>query len=94
MERQPVGSGGHGEALGVMALVVLKITIDGASTPFYVPCYVIQSCKPLWKGELYDCALVLGTNGLETMGFRITHLNGNSVDSAGISANEDSQTTT
>ena len=81
LDRQPVGAAG--EALGVMALVVLKITIDGASTPFYVPCYVLQSCKPLWKGELYDCALVLGTNALETMGFRITHPNGKSVDSAG-----------
>ena len=71
LDRQPVGAGG--EALGVMALVVFKITIDGASTPFYVPCYVLQSCKPLWKGELYHCALILGTNALETMGFRITH---------------------
>ena len=81
LDRQPVGAGG--EALGVMVLVMLKITIDGASTPFYVACYVLQSCKPLWKGKLYDCALVLGTNALETMGFRITHPNGKSVDSAG-----------
>lgn len=71
LDRQPVGAGG--EVLGVMALVVLKINIDGASTQFYVPCYVLQSCKPLWKGKLYDCDLVLSTNALETMGFRITH---------------------
>ena len=70
LDRQPVGA--SGEALGVMVIVVLKITVEGAKSPFYVPCYVLQSCKPLWKGELYDCALVLGTNALETMGFSLT----------------------
>ena len=79
LDRQPVGA--SGEALGVRAVVVLKITIEGTSTTFNVPCYVLQSCKPLWNGELYDCALVLGTNALETLGFRITHPSGELVGS-------------
>ena len=71
LDQQPVGA--SGESLGVMAVMMLKIKIKGTSKSFNVPCYVLQSCKPLWNGELYDCALVLGTNALEALGF---HPNG------------------
>ena len=67
----------------VVAVVVLKLTIEGNSTTFNVPCYVLQSSKPFWSGDLYDCALVLGTNVLETLGFRITKPNGELVSPAG-----------
>ena len=66
-----------------MTVVVLKLVIEGNSTTFNVPCYVLQSSKPLWSGDLYDCALVLGTNALETLGFRITNPNGELVSPAG-----------
>ena len=66
-----------------MAIVVLKITIEGTSKAFSVPCYVLQSCKPLWNGELYDCALVLGTNALEALGFWIMHPSGELVNTTG-----------
>ena len=81
LDRQPVGA--SGEALGVTAVVVLKLVIEGNSTTFHVPCYVLQSSKPLWSGDLHDCALVLGTNALETLGFRITNPNGELVSPAG-----------
>jgi len=42
---------------------MLKITIEGHAKTFQVPCYVLGSDKPLWNGELRDCAIVLGTNG-------------------------------
>ena len=81
LDRQPVGA--SGEALGVMAAVVLKVTIEGTNKTFSVPCYVLKSCKPLWNGELYDCGLVLGTNALEPLGFQITHPSGKQVGPAG-----------
>ena len=74
LDRQPVGV--SGEALGVMGVMVLKLTIEGNNTTFNVPCHVLQSSKPMWNGDVYDCALVLGTNALETLGFRITNPNG------------------
>ena len=74
LDRQLVGA--SGEALGVIAVVVLKLAIEGNSTTFNVPCYVLQSSKPLWNNDLNDCALVLGTNAPETLGFRITNPNG------------------
>ena len=42
-----------------MAVVVLKLAIEGNSTTFNVSGYVLQSSKPLWNGDLYDCALLL-----------------------------------
>lgn len=81
LDRQPVGA--SGEALGVMAVVVLRNTIEGTNATFDVPCYVLQSSKPLWKGDLEDCTLVLGTNALEALGFRITHPNGELVSPVG-----------
>ena len=44
-----------------------------------VPCYVLNSDRPLWKGELWNCGPVLGTNCLEKLGFSITHPNGQMV---------------
>ena len=81
LDRQPVGA--SGEALGVMGVMVLKLTIEGNNTTFNVPCHVLQSSKPLWNGDVYDCALVLGTNALETLGFRITNPNGEMVSPIG-----------
>ena len=78
LDRQPVGA--SGEALGVMAVVMLKITMGGDNKTFTVPCYVLKSDKPLWKGELSDCALVLGTNALESFGFQIIHPDGGVVE--------------
>ena len=40
----------------------------------------MKSDKPLWKVELSDCALVLGTNALESLGFQITHPDGGVVE--------------
>ena len=41
-----------------------------------VLCFILDSSKPLWKGELADCGIVLGTNGLRDLGFEITQTNG------------------
>lgn len=60
LDSQPIGA--SGEALGVVAAVMLRITVEGNSKTFLVSCYVLGSDKPLWNGELKYCALVLGTN--------------------------------
>ena len=45
-----------------------------------VLCFVLDSSKPLWKGELTDCGLVLGTNNLRDLSFEITQPNRTAVD--------------
>ena len=77
LSRQPVAA--NGTELGVVALVKLKVTVEGTDKTLQVPCYVLSSDKPLWKGELWNCGLVLGTNCLEKLGFSITHPNGRMV---------------
>ena len=59
-----------------MAPVKLKVTVKGTDKTIQVPCFVLNSDKPLWKGELWNCGLILSTNCLEKLGFSITHPNG------------------
>ena len=35
----------------------------------HIPCYVLESLKPIWGGELKNCAMVLETNGFEDLSF-------------------------
>jgi len=68
--------------LGVVALVKQMVSIEGADETLQVPCYVLNSNRPLWNGELWNCGLVLGTNCLEKFGFLITHPSGQMVKPA------------
>ena len=54
LDRQPVGTGG--EALGVMALVVLKITVDGA-VPHFMFCAMYYSPANLCGRVSYTIVL-------------------------------------
>ena len=63
--------------------MVVLLSIIGNSTTFNVLCYELQFSKPLWNDDLYDYALVLGTNALETLAFRITNPNGELVSLVG-----------
>ena len=56
-----------------MALVTLKVSVEGTDKTLQVPCYMLNSNKPLWNGELWNYGIVLGTNCLEKFGFMITH---------------------
>ena len=53
LDRQPIGA--NGTELGVVALVTLKVSVEGADKTLQVPCYVLNSNKPLWNGELWSC---------------------------------------
>ena len=81
LEGQPTGAGGH--KLGATAVVRLHITpTDGEEQQ--VPCYVLESSKPIWNGELKNCAMVLGTNALEDLGFCIVTNKGRKVKPEGV----------
>ena len=74
MERQPQGAGGHN--LGAEGMVALQVTIENTGVSQRVPCYILDSAKPIWKGELKDCGLVIGTNALVDLGFHIVDAQG------------------
>ena len=78
LEQQPVGAGG--EPLGAESVVALNVEVEATKLAKEVLCFVLDSSKPLWKGELTDCGLVLGTNSLRDLGFEITQPNGTAVD--------------
>ena len=79
IEQQPVGAGG--KPLGAESVVSLNIQVEATGVTKEVLCYVLDSDKPLWKGELTDCGVVLGTNCLESLGFKIIHSDGSAVGS-------------
>ena len=69
LEGQPTGAGGY--ELGAIAVVRLQITTMDGEKQHQVPCYVLESSKPIWNGELKNCAMLLGTNVLSDLGFCI-----------------------
>ena len=71
MEAQPVGS--SGKPIGMTALVLLEVTVEDSGMTQQVPCYVLDSSKPIWQGEVNNCSLVLGTNALLSLGFMVSH---------------------
>ena len=81
MGGQPIGAGG--EALGAVATVALDITVEKTEKSQQVPCYALASSKPIWKGELENCAVILGTNALERLGFSIVQSDGTTVKPEG-----------
>ena len=74
MVSQPVGAGG--QVLGARKIVVLSVMTDASGKSISVPCYVLDSGKPLWQGTLRNCGLVLGTNAITALGMKVLHSNG------------------
>ena len=83
LEGQPTGAGGY--KLGATAVVRLHVTSTDGERQHQVPCYVLESSKPIWSGELKNCAMVLGTNALEDLGFCIVTNKGSKVKPEGSS---------
>ena len=71
---QPQGAGGHD--LGAEGIVALQLTVEGTGISQRVPCYILDSSKPIWKGELKDCGLVIRTNAFANLGFSIVDAEG------------------
>jgi len=71
LDTQPIGA--EGSPLGVKALVKLYVAkITGLS--LQISCYVMDSSKPIWQGKLWNCGMIMGTNALVGLDFRITEL--------------------
>ena len=74
LNTQPVGA--EGSVLGAIALVNLEVVIETTGKKLEVPCYVIDSTKPIWQGEVKNCGMIMGTNALVAFQFCISHFNG------------------
>ena len=74
LNAQPVGA--EESALGATALVKLEIVIEATGTKLTVPCYVINSTKPVWQGDVKNCGMIMATNALAAFEFHISHSNG------------------
>ena len=74
MASQPVGAGG--QALGARKIVVISVMIDATGKSLRVPCYVLDSGKPLWQGTVRNCGLVLGTNAMTALDMKVLHSDG------------------
>jgi len=57
-----------------IAVVKLQVQVDGTGKVECLRFHVLESSKPIWQGELYNCGLILGTNTL--IGFVVSHSNG------------------
>ena len=91
LEQQPIGAGD--KPLGAEAVVALNVQVEATEVKKEVLCFVLDSSKPLWKGELADCGIVLGTNGLRDLGFEITQTNGATINPHVMGEEEKSVTT-
>jgi len=70
MTQQPLGAGG-----GILrSHWHCRFTDIGRVYRVY-PCYILDSSKPIWRGELQTCGVLLGTNALEALWFQITQAN-------------------
>ena len=77
MGAQPVGA--MGTELGTCGILVLQMEVDETGQNLDIPCYVLDSTKPLWQGELKDCAVLLGTNALTDFRFKVIYSNGTQI---------------
>ena len=62
-----------GKELRTCGIVVLQMEIDETGQNLEILCYVLDSIKPLWQGELKDCVVLLGTNDLTDFGFKVAY---------------------
>ena len=74
LDTRPIGA--EGSPLGAKALVKLHVVVDITGLSLQIPCYVMDSSKPIWQGEVWNCGMIMGTNALVGFDFRITHSNG------------------
>ena len=74
LNNQPVGA--EGSVLGATALVSLEVVVEVTGKSLKVPCYVIDSIKPVWRGDAKNCGIIMGSNALVAFQFHILHANG------------------
>ena len=57
----------------------LDVIIEVAGKCLEIPCYVIDSAKPVWQGNVKNCGMIIGTNTLVDFHFCISHFNGEKI---------------
>ena len=77
LNTQPVGA--EGSVLGATALVKVDVIIEVTGKCLEIPCYVIDSAKPVWQGNVKNCGMIMGTNALVAFQFCISHFNGEKI---------------
>ena len=70
---QPQGAGGS--ELGAKKIVFLSVMLEATGKSLCIPCYVVDSTRPLWQGAVKNCGLVLGTNAIVGFGIQLVHEN-------------------
>ena len=78
LDQQPVGA--EGRPLGATGIVQLQVTVESTGMEQDIPFYVLDSNKPIWSGELANCEVILGTNALSSLQFRIVLPDGSMVE--------------
>ena len=77
LNTQPIGA--EGSVLGATALVKVDVIIEVTGKCLEIPCYVIDSAKPVWQGNVKNCGMIMGTNALVAFQFCISHFNGEKI---------------
>ena len=77
LNTHPVGA--EGSVLGATALVKVDVIIEVTGKCLEIPCYVIDSAKLVWQGNVKNCGMIMGTNALVAFQFCISHFNGEKI---------------
>ena len=73
-DTQPIGA--EGSPLGAKASAKLHTVVEITGLSLQIPCYVMDSSKPIWQGKVWNCKMIMGTNVLVGFNCRIAHSNG------------------
>ena len=65
-----------GTELGTISAVKLNMEVAATQANHEISCFLLDSSKPLWQGELRDCDVLLRANPLVEFGIEITHSDG------------------
>ena len=60
-------------------MIAVETRIEQSGQKLVIPCFVMTSVKPIWQGNVNDCAMVLGTNALVRFGLQLIHTDGSIV---------------
>ena len=68
--------GACGSELRAKKIVFLSVMLEVTGKSLYIPCYVVDSTRPLWQGAVKNCGLVFGTNVIVGFEIQLVHENG------------------
>ena len=71
LDNQPIAT--TRTEMGAIGAVKLNMEVVVTQANHEISCFVLDSSKPLWQGELQDCGVLLGTNALVKFWIEVTH---------------------